>query len=65
MKKEKIAQGWNSDLGLLLLTLCCFVLFALFLLTWTAASFNWLVLVLIVAACPLFHLFMHRHGRHQ
>lgn len=68
MKAERHQQdsaGRNASPSLLAIMVLCLGIAAYFLLfqrTWDSGS---VLLILLLAACPLMHLFMHRgHGKH-
>lgn len=61
--QENSSRSW--DLVFLTMAACCLVLFAYVLFAQVTSGLNWVILILLAAACPLVHLFMHRSGHHH
>jgi hypothetical protein len=64
MKAQMSTVWWRTRSGIIL---CCFLsIAAFFLLTEHTAHVLGVLPYLLLAACPLMHLFMHHgHGNHQ
>jgi hypothetical protein len=64
MDKQQPTPWWRTKSGIVLL--CFLAIGAFFLITEHAAHFFGVLPFLLLAACPLMHLFMHHgHGGHD
>lgn len=62
---EKHPSGRWQNMSMVLMMFCCLALIAIFFFLQPGASEWGLLPFLLLMACPLMHLFMHRgHGGH-